>query len=115
MDRLEDLKEKVRKFRDDRNWSQFHNHKDLALSISIEASELLEHFHWKNGSELDAAAEEKRQAIEEELADVFVNTILLADKLEMDLVDIASRKLAKNEAKYPVEKSMGKSAKYSEL
>ena len=104
--------EEILKFRDDRDWKQFHTPKDLAISISLEAAELLEVFQW-SGTDLEAA--EKRGRIEEELADVLIYCFLMADAVGVDPADIIPRKLRINNEKYPVEKSCGNSAKYTEL
>lgn len=103
---------RVVKFRDDRNWRQFHTPKDLALSLSLEAAELLEVFQW-SGTDLERV--EKRDQIREELADVLSYCILMADICGFDLDAIMNEKITRNEAKYPVEKAWGNSAKYTEL
>ncbi len=102
----------VLKFRDDRNWKQFHNPKDLAISISLEAAELLEVFQW---SGKDLACEEKSAKIREELADVVNYCILMADVCGLDLDEIVCEKVKRNAEKYPVEKAFGNKAKYTEL
>lgn len=102
----------VLKFRDDRDWKQFHNPKDLAISISLEASELLEIFQWSGE---DVSGEGKMDKIKEELADVVNYCILMADACNLDLDKIVQEKVAINSKKYPVEKSMGTSKKYNEL
>lgn len=102
----------VLKFRDDRSWSQFHNPKDLAISISLEAAELLEVFQW---SAEDTRSEEKMDRIREELADVVNYCILMADACGLDLDEIIREKLKKNNEKYPVEKAYGSKEKYTEL
>ena len=102
----------VLKFRDDRSWSQFHNPKDLAISISLEAAELLEVFQW---SAEDTRCEEKMDRIREELADVVNYCILMADACGLDLDEIVREKLKKNNEKYPVEKAYGSKEKYTEL
>ena len=104
--------EKVIKFREDRDWKQFHTPKDLAISISLEAAELLEVFQW-SGSDQKCAA--KADKIKEELADVLMYAISLADVCKLDLDEIIIQKLARNNEKYPVDKSFGKSDKYTEL
>lgn len=111
----EDLLDKIKEFRDARDWKQFHNHKDMAISILLESSELLEHFQWKNSEELDKVAKEKKGELEEELADILIYLIELADNLGIDLSEAVKRKLKKNEAKYPVDKSKGTHKKYTEL
>ncbi|WP_413539425.1 nucleotide pyrophosphohydrolase [Aerococcus viridans] len=102
--------DKVNQFRDERNWRQFHNEKDLALSITLEASELLEIFQWKTAAE----GVEDLDAIKDELADVLIYAYMLADNLNLDIDDIIERKLIKNKEKYPIEKSRNNS-KYTEL
>lgn len=106
------LIKKVIDFRDKRNWKQYHNPKDLAISISLEASELLENFQWSTSEE---AVAKKRDLISEELADVMVYCVLLADALGLDIEQVILSKLDKNDGKYPVEKSYGKKDKYTEL
>ena len=102
----------VLKFRDDRNWRQFHNPKDLAISVSLEASELLEIFQW---SAVDLVCENKREKIKEELADVLNYCILMADACGLDLDEIIQAKVKRNSEKYPVELAFGNKAKYTEL
>ena len=102
----------VLKFRDDRNWKQFHNPKDLALSISLEAAELLEVFQW-SGS--DIVCESKKDKIKEELADVLNYCILMADVCGLDMDEIVQEKIKRNNAKYPVEKAKDSAKKYDEL
>lgn len=104
--------DKILKFRDDRDWKQFHNPKDLAISISLEASELLEVFQW-SGS--DVACLDKKDKIAEELADVVNYCVLMADACGLDLDEIVQKKIAVNNEKYPINKAKGKSDKYSEL
>ena len=103
---------RVLKFRDDREWRQFHTPKDLAISMSLEAAELLELFQW-SGTDLECA--DKRDQLKEELADVLSYCILMADVCGLDLDEIMNEKVTKNEAKYPVEKARGSAAKYTEL
>ncbi len=100
----------VLKFRDERNWRQFHNPKDLAISLSLEAAELLEVFQW-SGTDLECT--EKRDKIEEELADVLSYSILLADVCGLDLDEIIQKKVRRNGEKYPVSKAYGSKAKYT--
>ena len=102
----------VLKFRDDRNWKQFHNPKDLAISISLEAAELLEVFQW---SADDVVCENKKDKIREELADVVNYCILMADACGLDLDEIVQAKIKRNNEKYPVEKAYGNKEKYTEL
>lgn len=100
------------KFRDERNWEQFHNSKDLALAISIEAAELNELFLWKSVEESEKVDQTK---IKEELADVFAFSLLLAAKHEFDVKQIVLDKIRKNNEKYPLDKSKGNAKKYNEL
>ena len=102
----------ILKFRDERDWKQFHNPKDLAISISLESAELLEVFQW-SGS--DVSGENKKDKIKEELADVINYCVLMADACNLDIDQIVQDKIKKNNEKYPVEKAKGKSEKYSEL
>ena len=103
---------RVLQFRDDRDWRQFHTPKDLAISMSLEAAELLEVFQW-SGADLECR--DKMEQIREELADVLSYCILMADVCGLDLDEIMNEKVGKNEAKYPVEKARGSAAKYTEL
>ena len=103
---------RINQFRDDRDWRKFHNEKDLAISISLEASELLELFQWKNSEEV---VESSLKEIEEELADVLIYSLMMADNLNLDVDDIIKNKLDLNERKYPIEKSRGSNKKYNEL
>lgn len=100
------------KFRDDRNWKQFHNPKDLAISINLEAAELLEIFQW-SGS--DISADDKMDKIKEELADVLNYCVLMADICNLDMDEIIQEKIKRNNEKYPVEKARDSAKKYSEL
>ena len=104
--------ELVKKFRDDRNWRQFHNPKDLAISISLEAAELLEIFQW-SGDDLDCA--DKLDKVREELADVLSYCVLLADRCGLDMDEIIREKMARNAEKYPQDVAYGNKAKYTEL
>ena len=104
--------QRVLKFRDDRDWRPFHTPKDLAVSLSLEAAELLELFKW-SGTKLESPG--NRDKLREELADVLSYCILMADVCGLDLDEIMNEKVTKNEAKYPVEKARGSAAKYTEL
>ncbi len=106
---IKDVTDALLKFRDDRDWAQFHNSKDLALALNIEASELLETYLWKSAEEANIAR------VKEELADVFAFAFLLAEQYGFDVKQIVLEKIAKNALKYPVEKSKGVSKKYTEL
>lgn len=109
---FEDAQAKALAFRDDRDWSQFHNPKDLAISICLEAAELLECFQW-SGRNLEGRA--GRDHMSEELADVVVYCIYLADALDVEIADIVNAKINLDTIKYPIEKSRGNSKKYTEL
>ena len=102
----------VKKFRDDRDWRQFHNPKDLAISLSLEASELLEIYQW---SADDLECYGKMDKIREELADVLCYSILLADRCDLDMDEIIREKMKKNAEKYPVSSAYGSKEKYTEL
>ena len=102
----------LEKFRDDRDWGQFHDSKNLALALSIEAAELNELFLWKKESESE---EIDRQRLREELADVFAYAIMLAGRHGLDVSDIVKEKIEKNAKKYPVEQAKGSSLKYKDL
>lgn len=102
----------VKKFRDDRDWSRFHNPKDLAISLCLEASELLEIFQW-SADDLECA--DKLDRIREELADVLCYSVLLADRCGLDMDEIIRAKMQKNAEKYPVDIAYGNKAKYTEL
>ena len=105
----EEIKLALLKFRNDRDWEQFHNAKDLALAINIEAGELLELFLWKNASEANL------DKIREELADIFAYAFLLAEKYNFDVKEIIFEKIRQNAEKYPIEKAKGNSRKHNEL
>jgi NTP pyrophosphatase (non-canonical NTP hydrolase) len=109
---LSEIMAKIRKFRDDREWAQFHDSKNLAISLQLEASEVLELFQWTQDNQIKPGSEDKLAA---ELADVFYWTLMLADKHGIDLLDALDRKMEENEAKYPIDKAKGNSAKYTEL
>lgn len=114
---IQSLRELVAAFAHERDWEQFHNPKDLAIGLSIEAAELLEIFLWKTSSEVEEIARqpETRMRISEELADVLIYCFNLVNQLDLDLATAVTTKLAANAAKYPVEKARGRSAKYTDL
>jgi dCTP diphosphatase len=112
---LGELQQALRRFAAEREWERFHSPKNLAMALAGEAGELLEHFQWLTETEsyaLDAAGKE---AVSEELADVFLYLIRLADRLSVDLPAVAREKIKKNAAKYPIEKARGNSRKYTDL
>ena len=112
---LADLQKMIRKFVDDRDWDQFHNPKDLSISLALEDAEVLEHFQWKNADEMAKHSVDKKSEVGEELADVFYWVLLIANKLDIDLVEAFQKKMDKNEAKYPIAKAKGSHKKYTEL
>lgn len=109
MSDLEELRKAIVQFTQERDWDQFHNGKDLALALSIEAAELNEAFLWKDVSEV------KVEKVKEELADIFNYAILIADKYNLDIKQIVLDKIRRNAEKYPVEKAYGSAKKYNEL
>ena len=109
MNSIESLTEKITSFRDERNWQQFHNSKDLSLALSIEVAELNELFLWKNADDVDV------EKLKEELADVLIYAFSLANNHNLNIEEIILSKLEKNEDKYPIDKSRGNSTKYTEL
>ncbi|GFP76129.1 nucleotide pyrophosphohydrolase [Clostridium fungisolvens] len=104
---MNDVIERIRKFRNDRDWSKFHTPENLAKAINIEAGELLEHFLWDNNY--------NKEEVCDELADVLVYCLHMADALDVNIEEIINNKMNKNEKKYPVEKAKGNSKKYTEL
>ena len=109
MNDIQEITNTLTKFRNDRDWEQFHNPKDLAIALNIESSELLEEYLWKKHEEANT------ENIKEELADVFAYAFLLAEKYNFDVKEIVLEKIKKNGEKYPIEKSKGRSTKYNQL
>ncbi len=109
MNNIEDIIYQIVKFRDERDWGQFHNAKDLAIALNIESAELLELFLWKSSEEANTSK------VKEELADILIYAYLLADKYQFNVAEIIEEKLRRNAEKYPVAKSKGNSKKYTEL
>ncbi len=109
MNEIHEIQHALRTFRDERDWAQFHHPKDLAVALSIEASELLECYLWKSSEQADL------NAVKEELADVFAYALMLADQYDLDVKQIVLEKMAKNAVKYPVEHAKGSAEKYTEL
>lgn len=109
---LDNLVARIKKFNLERDWSQFHDPKNLALSLQLEASEVLELFQWTKDNQI---AKDKEDSVGDELADVLYWTMMLANHYDIDLIEALGRKMDKNEQKYPVEKAKGKSTKYTEL
>lgn len=116
-DSILELTARLTKFRDDRNWRQFHSLKDLIQSVSIEAGELLELTQWKDSEAVEEAAMDPdfRTRLSEEVADVFLYLLLVSERAGIDIIEEAHRKIDKNGTKYPVEKAHGNAKKYTEL
>ena len=115
MDNIKKLTKKLIAFRNERDWEQFHNPKDVALSLTLEAAEVLEHFQWKNNKELEDYVKTHKDEIGEELADVFNWVLILSHDIGIDIAHASAKKLEKNKKKYPVHKAKGKSTKYDRL
>jgi len=115
MSEVNQITEKIKKFRDERDWMQFHDPKNMAVSIILEASELLEHFQWKTTEEVEQYTKQNHTEIKDEISDIALYLFELADNLEINLIDAMDEKLKKNEIKYPVEKAKGKHTKYNKL
>jgi NTP pyrophosphatase (non-canonical NTP hydrolase) len=112
---MKKLTKKILKFRDARNWKQFHNPKDMAISLSLEASEVLEHFQWKNKEEIDEYIKTNKEHIGRELADVLYWTLLMSHDLNINLEKSFETKMKENAKKYPIKKAKGKHLKYNQL
>ena len=115
MSKIEDLTKKIIEFRNNRDWQQFHNSKDVALSLVLEAAEVLEHFQWKNENEMKDYIQSHKEAIGEELADVLYWVLLMSHDLGIDITEALEKKIEKNDKKYPIDKARGVSKKYTEL
>lgn len=112
---LDDLRDALRRFARERDWDQFHSPKNLASALVVEAAELLECFQWLTEEQSRALSDDDKRKVTEELADVFLYLIRLADKLDADLLEGARDKIARNAEKYPVEKARGNAKKYTDL
>lgn len=112
---LTDLRDRLRQFAAERDWDQFHSPKNLAIALSVEASELLEHFQWLTDAASASLDDRERASVREELADVLLYLVRLADRLDVDLLAAARDKIALNAQKYPADKARGNSRKYTEL
>lgn len=115
MAQWKDIQKKAIAFRDARDWKQFHNPKDMALSLTLEAAEVLEHFQWKNGVEMEEYVRSHKGEIADELADVLFWLATMSNDLKIDLPKAFASKMSKNEKKYPVSKSKGRHTKYTKL
>jgi dCTP diphosphatase len=115
MKNIEELTHRIIAFRNARDWKQFHNPKDVAISLSLEAAEVLEHFQWKSKEEMESYVKTDKEHIGEELADVLYWILLMSHDLDLDILEALEKKIKKNEDKYPVEKAKGKHTKYNKL
>ena len=115
MGEIKEITERMMRFRDERDWKQFHNHKDVALSLVLEATEVLEHFQWKSPEEVERHGRESKGELADELADVAWYLFELAHDLDIDLPQAIESKMKKNAEKYPVEKCKGRHTKYNKL
>jgi dCTP diphosphatase len=115
MPEIKELTAKIKAFRDARDWRQFHNHKDVALSLVLEASEVLEHFQWKSSKEVEEHGIANKEELADELADVAMYLFELADNLKIDLPKAMLNKMKKNALKYPIHKAKGRHTKYNRL
>ena len=110
---IKKLTEIVTKFRDERDWKQFHNPKDMALSLVLEATEVMEHFQWKDKKEIEKYLKTNKEDIADEIADVLYWVLLMSNDLNIDIVKAFVKKIRKTEVKYPISKSKGKHTKYT--
>lgn len=115
MPTIKSLTGKIIAFRNARNWKQFHNPKDVSISLALEAAELLEHFQWKTPAEVEAHIKTHKEDISDEIADVLYWVLLLGHDLKIDVLKALDKKLIKNAKKYPVAKAKGRHTKYDEL
>ena len=115
MSDIKNLTKRIKKFRDERDWKQFHSPKDVALSLVLEAVEVLEHFQWKNEEEVQRYIIKNKAEIGEELADVLYWVFLMSHDLKIDIKEALEKKIMENEKKYPIEKARGSNKKYTEL
>ncbi len=115
MNEINNLTDLILKFRNERDWAQFHNPKDVALSLVLEAAEVMEHFQWKSSEEVNKYVKTNKEDIGEELADVLYWVLLLSHDLNIDIVKTLEQKMIKNAEKYPIDKAKGSHKKYTEL
>ena len=109
------LTKRIVDFINDRDWDQFHNPKDLALSLVLESAEVMEHFQWKNNEEMEEYLKVAKDDVGEELADVLYWVLLMSHDLKIDIIDALDKKMKKNEEKYPIKKAKGSHEKYNKL
>ncbi len=113
-DKLEQFKQRLHDFAEERDWDQFHSPKNLSMALIAEAAELVEHFQWLTEKQSNELSSDKLQEVEQEIADIQIYLIRIADKLGIDVLDAVQKKIALNEAKYPADKVRGSSKKYTE-
>lgn len=114
MNDIDQLQQRLKQFAIDRDWEQFHAPKNLAMALIVEAAELVEHFQWLTEQQSRQLAPDKLREVAFELADIFIYSLRLAERLDIDLLDTVEKKIAINEQKYPIEKVKGSSKKYTE-
>jgi NTP pyrophosphatase (non-canonical NTP hydrolase) len=112
---LETLKIKLRKFANDREWEQFHSPKNLAMALTVETAELLEKFQWLTEEQSFQLSKKKKKEVEEEIGDILIYLVRIADQLNVNLLEASAEKLILNAKKYPIEKAKGRADKYTEL
>lgn len=115
MSDLDKLQQRIVQLRNERDWQKFHTPKDMAISLSLEASEVLELFQWKSHEEVEQYLKENKDKLSDELADVLAYLLMIAHDQDIDLTDAFEKKMQKNETKYPIAKSKGRHTKYTEL
>ncbi|MDD3150759.1 MAG: nucleotide pyrophosphohydrolase [Candidatus Gastranaerophilales bacterium] len=115
MSEIKKLIEKIIKFRDARDWKQFHNPKDCAISLSLEAAEVLEHFQWKTNSEIEEYLRHNKEHIADELSDVLYWVLLMSHDLNINIIEASNKKMEENNKKYSIEKAKGNHTKYNKL
>lgn len=115
MSDIKKLTKKILAFRNERNWKQFHKPKDLAISLVLEAGEVVEHFQWKSEKEIEQYLKEHKRDIGEELADTMYYVLLMAHDLRIDIIQAFNKKMKKNKTKYPVKQAKGMHTKYTQL
>ncbi|HEU4708640.1 MAG TPA: nucleotide pyrophosphohydrolase [Methylophilaceae bacterium] len=113
-DSLQELRQRLQAFVDERDWQQFHSPKNLAMAMIVEAGELVEHFQWMTEAQSRELSSEQKELVGQEIADTFVYLLRIAEVLEIDIIDAANRKLIINAKKYPAEKARGRNDKYTE-
>ena len=113
-DSIDAIKARINQFAEERDWSQFHSPKNLAMAMIVEAAELVEHFQWMTEQESKNLDQEKKEQVAQELSDTFVYLLRIAEVCEIDLIDAVNKKIELNEKKYPIDKAKGSNAKYTE-